>query len=265
MRVLLVTRRAAVPARTAATCQLKALVVTAPPELRESLRGLTRTQLIRTCARLHRMQCHDAERRGAVLALRATARRIEFLTEEAAEFRDELAGLVQAACPDLVELPGVGVLSAAPVLVSWSHPGRIRSEAAFAAVAGAAPIPASSGQHVRHRLCRSGDRQLNRALHNIVLAACDTTAPPATMSNGAAGKDAAPRRSNAASNEASRDSSSGSSPATRSFTLDIHRSISSRSVRLKRSTLPFHWGRRGGNRRWVTPLAWTAAWKACAL
>jgi transposase len=65
---------------------------------------------------------------------------------------------------------GVGPISAAQVLVSWSHAGRLRSEAAFAALAGANPIPASSGQVTRHRLNRSGDRQLNRALHTIVLA-----------------------------------------------------------------------------------------------
>jgi transposase len=64
----------------------------------------------------------------------------------------------------------VGPISAAQVLVSWSHAGRLRSEAAFAALAGANPIPASSGQVTRHRLNRSGDRQLNRALHTIVLA-----------------------------------------------------------------------------------------------
>jgi len=55
------------------------------------------------------------------------------------------------------------------VLISWSHPGRLRSEAAFAMLAGVAPIPASSGRVVRHRLNRGGDRQLNRALHTIVM------------------------------------------------------------------------------------------------
>jgi len=55
------------------------------------------------------------------------------------------------------------------VLISWSHPGRLRSEAAFAMLAGAAPIEASSGRVVRHRLNRGGDRQLNRALHTIVM------------------------------------------------------------------------------------------------
>jgi transposase len=53
--------------------------------------------------------------------------------------------------------------------VAWSHPGRVRSEAAFARLAGVAPVPASSGHTVRHRLSRGGDRQLNRALHTIVL------------------------------------------------------------------------------------------------
>jgi transposase len=60
-------------------------------------------------------------------------------------------------------------VSAAQVLVSWSHPGRLRSEAAFAALAGVNPIPASSGQVTRYRLNRGGDRQLNRALHTILL------------------------------------------------------------------------------------------------
>jgi transposase len=71
--------------------------------------------------------------------------------------------------PALLAQPGVGPITAAQVLISWSHPGRLRSEAAFAMLAGAAPIPASSGRVVCHRLNRGGDRQLNRALHAIVL------------------------------------------------------------------------------------------------
>ena len=64
------------------------------------------------------------------------------------------------------------------MLTAWSHPGRIRSDAAFAMLAGAAPIPAGSGKTVRYRLNRSGDRQLNRALHNIAL--CRLRFDPAT-------------------------------------------------------------------------------------
>jgi transposase len=71
--------------------------------------------------------------------------------------------------PALLAQPGIGPITAAQVLISWSHPGRLRSEAAFAMLAGAAPIEASSGQVVRHRLNRGGDRQLNRALHTIVM------------------------------------------------------------------------------------------------
>ena len=65
--------------------------------------------------------------------------------------------------------PGIGPVSAAQLLISWSHSGRFRSEAAFAMLAGVAPVQASSGQVVRHRLNRGGDRQLNRALHTIVM------------------------------------------------------------------------------------------------
>jgi transposase len=71
--------------------------------------------------------------------------------------------------PALLAQPGVGPITAAQVLISWSHPGRLRSEAAFAMLGGVAPIPASSGQVIRYRLNRGGDRQLNRALHTIVM------------------------------------------------------------------------------------------------
>lgn len=71
--------------------------------------------------------------------------------------------------PALLGELGVGPISAAQLAISWSHPGRLRSEAAFARLGGVAPIPASSGRVVRHRLDRGGDRQLNRALHTIVL------------------------------------------------------------------------------------------------
>ena len=91
------------------------------------------------------------------------------LEAEAAEHETELELLVTAACPQLLDRPGIGVITAAQFLISWSHRDRVRSEAAFAALAGAAPIPASSGATVRHRLNRAGDRQLNRALHTVAL------------------------------------------------------------------------------------------------
>jgi transposase len=169
MRVLLTTRAGTVVARTKAICQLKALIVGAPEQLRHQLRGGTTDQQLDRCARLRTLPHHSVEHRCTVRALRTCARQALFLEAQAADLETELEQLVTAAAQQLLQLPGVGVITAAQILVSWSHAGRLRDEAAFAALAGVAPIPASSGQTVRYRLNRSGDRQLNRALHTIVL------------------------------------------------------------------------------------------------
>jgi transposase len=170
LRVLLTTRHSACRAKVAAINQLKALIVGAPEELRAELRGLGTKRQITRCAVLRERPTRSLEHRMTVRALRSTAQRIQLLAAEAALLRAELERLVAAIAPWLLELPGVGAISAAQVLVSWSHAGRLRSEAAFAALAGANPISASSGQVTRHRLNRGGDRQLNRALHTIVVA-----------------------------------------------------------------------------------------------
>jgi transposase len=101
--------------------------------------------------------------------LRTLARRAQAATVEADELEREILIYVCAIAPALLDEPGVGPIVAAQLLVAWSHHGRVHSEAAFARLAGVAPIPASSGQTKRHRLSRGGDRQLNRALHTIVL------------------------------------------------------------------------------------------------
>jgi transposase len=111
----------------------------------------------------------DPELRGALLALRSVARRVLQLTAEERELAREIETLTRKLAPQLLAQPGVGPLAAAQLLLSWSHPGRISSEAAFARLAGCAPIPASSGQTIRYRLDRSGDRRLNRALHMILV------------------------------------------------------------------------------------------------
>jgi transposase len=169
MRVLLATRRCVVDARTKSINQLKALIVSAPPTLRERLRGRCTAAQVRCCARLRIHTSHSLEHRVTVQAMRATARRILFLEAEAAAHQGELDRLVAKAAPFLLHELGVGALTAAQLLVSWSHPGRVRSEAAFAMLAGVAPLEASSGRVTRHRLNRAGDRQLNRALHVIAL------------------------------------------------------------------------------------------------
>lgn len=169
LRTLLVARSGAQLARTAAINELKAIVLTAPVALREQLSGLSRARLIERCSRLRADPDGDAELFGTKTALRALAQRIQFLTAQASELEAAMRPLVNATGPQLLDEVGVGVVLAAQIILSWSHPGRCRSEAAFARLAGVAPIEATSGQNqTRHRLNRGGDRQLNRALHQAI-------------------------------------------------------------------------------------------------
>ena len=170
LRVLMAAREGAVNAKRAGLCQLQDLLVTTPEPLRSELRPLTRARLLRRLAATRPEQrSHDPELRGALLALRSVARRVLQLTTEERELAGEIEKLTRKLAPQLLDQPGVGPLAAAQLVLSWSHHGRISSEAAFARLAGAAPIPASSGQTIRYRLDRSGDRRLNRALHMILV------------------------------------------------------------------------------------------------
>lgn len=170
LRAVLVARSGAQTARTAAINQLKAAVLTAPVELRDQLRGLTRTALVERCARLRPDLDGDLETFGTKTALKALAQRVQTLTDEAHHLEEAMKPLVDATGPQLLGEPGIGVILAAQVIISWSHPGRCRSEAAFARLGGVAPIEATSGQNqTRYRLSRGGDRQLNRALHQIIM------------------------------------------------------------------------------------------------
>ena len=169
LRLLLVARRSAVDVRREALGQLRGVIVTAPDKLREELRGLPVGRLIERCSRLRHSPSASADELATRLVLRSLARRIQAATLEAAELERELLGHVRALAPALLDEPGVGPIVAAQLIVAWSHRGRLRSEAAFARLAGVAPVPASSGKTTRHRLSRGGDRQLNRALHTVIL------------------------------------------------------------------------------------------------
>lgn len=169
LRLLLVARRSAVDVRRQALVQLRSVIVTAPDELRAELRGLPVQRLIQRCSHLRRSTSRTPDELAATLVLRSLAKRVQAATTEAAELEAEILAHVRALAPQLLNEPGVGAIVAAQLVVAWSHRGRVRSEAAFARVAGVAPIPASSGQTTRHRLSRGGDRQLNRALHTVVL------------------------------------------------------------------------------------------------
>ena len=103
-------------------------------------------------------------------ALRTLARRWQHLQGELDQLDGQLQTLVAAVAPSLLALPGVGVDTAGQLLVTaGDNPQRLRSEAAFAHLCGAAPIPASSGRTDRHRLNRAGDRRANNALWRIAL------------------------------------------------------------------------------------------------
>jgi transposase len=170
LQMLLTARRAAVAAGADAQRQLRALVITAPEPVRARFRGQSTHQMVATATRLRpTTAAGDVEVFTALSVLRALARRVTTLQTEAAEHEHAILAIVRSWRPDLLELPGIGPINAAVVLAAWSHPGRCRNDAAFAMLAGAAPIPASSGKTVRYRLNRCGDRQLNRALHNIAL------------------------------------------------------------------------------------------------
>ena len=168
IRYLLVARRSAVKARTAAIVQIKSLLVTAPDLIRERYRSLGDKALIAALARLRLST--DPLLAAVGQGLRSLARRHQLLGEEVSDLDQALAALTAAANPALVAAKGIGTITAAQLLVTaGDNPERLRSEASFAALAGVSPIPASSGKTTRHRLNRGGDRQANAALHRIAL------------------------------------------------------------------------------------------------
>ena len=169
MRLLLVTREGATKDRTRAINELKAAVVTAPEPLRARLGGLDGRTLINRCVRLRHRTGEGVAERVTVDCLRRLAARIVCLNVEIDVHTADLEALTAQHCPQLLDQVGIGPVVAAQIYIAWSHPGRCRNDAAFASLAGTAPIPASSGQTIRYRLNRGGDRQLNRAIHTIAV------------------------------------------------------------------------------------------------
>lgn len=169
LAVLIAARRSAVDASTVAQRQLHSLVVAAPEPLRGRFRGQSTPVMVTTATRLRLNGSWDRETTTYATVLRDLGRRIKAMQAEATTHQRSILAIVTSWRPDLLDEQGVGPIVAAVVLCAWSHAGRCRNEAAFANLAGVAPIPASSGLTTRHRLNRCGDRQLNRALHTIVL------------------------------------------------------------------------------------------------
>jgi len=167
--MLRLARRSAIKARTQAANQLHTLVVTAPDELREQLRGLSLVRLIAVACALRPNESHGPLA-VAKLTLRSVARRHRELTTEIEALDRETRAIVGLAAPRLLALQNVGPETAAALLIAaGDNPERLRSEAAFAHLCGVAPLSASSGKTRRHRLNRGGNREANSALYTVIL------------------------------------------------------------------------------------------------
>lgn len=177
LRILISERRSAVKARTQAINQIHALLVTAPEPVRGTYRALSGTyrassgdKLLDALARAHPDTTSVEPGDVARQALKRLALRCAALRDEITTIQTQLDVLVRSVNPRLLTLNGVGVITAATLpSAAGDNPKQLVSKAAFAALTGVAPIPASSGQRVRNRRCRGGDRQANSALHRIVL------------------------------------------------------------------------------------------------
>lgn len=172
IRMLRIARRSGVQTRTRTMNQIRSLLDTAPTSIRDNYRHLTTRKLMVALARTRPNEQHIADTDvAATIALRNLARRWKFLTDQIVELDTQLENLVTATAPNLVAVHCVGVDSAAALLIAaGDNPQRLKSEAAFAALCGVNPIPASSGKTVRYRLNRAGNREANAALFVIVLA-----------------------------------------------------------------------------------------------
>ena len=172
IRALVVAKRSARSTKITTLNQIRHLSFTAPEELRRRLKDVSRRQLAARAAALRPSQRDGADpvMTATKTALRILGRRVLALNEEKARIDALLTTLVTQTAPDLLTLHGVGIDTAAALLVTaGDNPGRLRSEAAWAHLCGTAPIPASSGKVTRWRLNRGGDRQANRALWGVVI------------------------------------------------------------------------------------------------
>ncbi len=170
IRVLALTRDSAAKARANVLRQIAMILVSAPAEQREKLQKLDQQALLATLRRSRPGDPLHSVDQATTTALRHLARRHGYLTTEIDEITDQLRALIEHTNPALLAAKGIGVVTAARLLITaGDNPHRINSKAAFAAITGVSPIPASSGKTTRHRLNRGGDRRANNALHTIAL------------------------------------------------------------------------------------------------
>lgn len=172
LQMLTAVRAAAVTATTDAINQLRALILTAAEPIRAQLGPQpARRKLPALLAAIPTLTSTAGQinEHVTVTTLQSLADRIRHLRAETSSLERQMRAIITTWRPDLLAVFGVGTIVAATVLTAWSHPGRCRNDAAFAALAGTNPLPASSGKTVRHRLNRGGNRALNAALHTTVM------------------------------------------------------------------------------------------------
>ena len=169
LRVLRVARRSIRHDRVRALNQLRAMVVTAPPELREQLTGLTSIGVAQAVNKF-RVADPTSDLGALKYAMRSLGRRAEELRAEAKTLDKIMRTIIEDTAPALIDRDGIGVDAASALLVAaGDNPERLHSEAGFARLCFAAPLEASSGMVTRHRLSRAGNRQANSALYRIVI------------------------------------------------------------------------------------------------
>lgn len=170
LRVLRTTRSSALTARTATINQIKAMLVAGPAELRERHQGLSNTKLVTVLAASRPPSTPVTAAEATAYSLRLLARRWRQLTEQIDDLTTHLQRLLTDHTPALIGVFGLGPDTAAQLLITaGDNPDRLRSEAAFAALTGSCPVPASSGKTTRLRLNRAGDRQANSALYHVII------------------------------------------------------------------------------------------------
>ena len=171
LRALKIARSSAISARRVSLQLIHATIISAPEELRDQLRNMTRMQLIRTLASWRPdLSGYRDPVTATKISLRSLARRYLELHDEIADLQVPMHALVDELAPDLLARVGIGYESAAQLLITaGDNPERLASEVSFAMLCGAAPLPASSGMTTRHRLNRGGDRAANSALHMIAI------------------------------------------------------------------------------------------------
>ena len=170
LRALHIARRSAIKHRTAVINQIKARLISAPDMVREKYRASTTLKMIEALARCRPDAQAEPWAQSVLVAAKMLAQRVQFLETQVESLQAQIDAIVTEANPGLRAAYGVGSDTAAQLLITaGANPHRLHSEAAFAALCGAAPVPASSGKTNRHRLSRGGDRAANNALHRIAL------------------------------------------------------------------------------------------------